>query len=101
MTSRAPSTTPTWPPSGRGSRRPAWWCTVATTCGTWCPATACAIVGPAACRVPAMAALRAPDGRGPDALLVTDDGMRFWADGSWAIDRDLPLLVVNHATADE
>ena len=37
----------------------------------------------------------------PDALLVTDDGIRFWADGSWAIDRDLPLLVVNHATAEE
>jgi putative NIF3 family GTP cyclohydrolase 1 type 2 len=55
----------------------------------------------AACRVPAMAALRAPDGAGPDALLVTDDGVRFWADGSWAIDRDLPLLVVNHASAEE
>ena len=36
-----------------------------------------------------------------DALLVTDDGIRFWADGSWAIDRDLPLLVVNHASAEE
>ncbi len=55
----------------------------------------------AACRVPAMAALRAPDGVTPDALLVTDDGMSFWADGSWAIDRDIPLLVVNHATAEE
>jgi putative NIF3 family GTP cyclohydrolase 1 type 2 len=55
----------------------------------------------AACRVPGMAALRAPDGAAPDALLVTDDGMSFWADGSWAIDRDLPLLVVNHATAEE
>jgi putative NIF3 family GTP cyclohydrolase 1 type 2 len=55
----------------------------------------------AACRVPAMAALRTPAGEAPDALLVTDDGMRFWADGSWAIDRDLPLLVVNHATAEE
>jgi putative NIF3 family GTP cyclohydrolase 1 type 2 len=55
----------------------------------------------AACRVPGMAALRASDGRGPDALLVTDDGMSYWADGSWATDRDLPLLVVNHATAEE
>ncbi len=27
--------------------------------------------------------------------------MRFWADGSRAIDRDLPLLVVNHAAAEE
>ena len=48
-----------------------------------------------------MAALRTPEGAGPEALLVTDDGMSFWADGSWAIDRDLPLLVVNHATAEE
>jgi putative NIF3 family GTP cyclohydrolase 1 type 2 len=55
----------------------------------------------AACRVPAMAALRTPDGAAPDALLVTDDGMSFWADGSWAIDRGLPLLVVNHASAEE
>jgi putative NIF3 family GTP cyclohydrolase 1 type 2 len=55
----------------------------------------------AACRVPHMAQLRTPQGRAPDALLVTEDGIRFWADGSWAIDRDLPLLVVNHATAEE
>jgi len=48
-----------------------------------------------------MAQLRTPQGRAPDALLVTEDGIRFWADGSWAIDRDLPLLVVNHATAEE
>jgi hypothetical protein len=65
------------------------------------PVSRLAIGTGAACRVPAMAALRAPDGRGPDALLVTDDGIRFWADGSWALDRDLPLLVVNHATAEE
>ncbi len=55
----------------------------------------------AACRVPHMAQLQDKDGRRPDALLVTDDGMSFWRDGSWAQDRDLPLLVVNHATAEE
>ena len=55
----------------------------------------------AACRVPDMAQLRDEDGRYPDALLVTDDGMSFWRDGSWALDRGLPLLVVNHATAEE
>ncbi len=55
----------------------------------------------AACRVPHMAQLQDKDGRYPDALLVTDDGMSFWRDGSWALDRDLPLLVVNHATAEE
>jgi hypothetical protein len=48
-----------------------------------------------------MSRLLAPDGGGPGALLVTDDGIRFWGDGSWAIDRDIPLLVVNHATAEE
>ncbi len=55
----------------------------------------------AACRVPDMARLRDREGRFPDALLVTDDGMSFWRDGSWALDRGLPLLVVNHATAEE
>ncbi len=55
----------------------------------------------AACRVPDMAQLRDKEGNYPDTLLVTEDGMRFWADGSWALDRDLPLLVVNHATAEE
>ena len=48
-----------------------------------------------------MAQLQDKDGRYADALLVTDDGMSFWRDGSWALDRDLPLLVVNHATAEE
>lgn len=55
----------------------------------------------AACRVPDMAQLQDQDGKLPDALLVTDDGMSFWRDGSWALDRGLPLLVVNHATAEE
>ena len=55
----------------------------------------------AACRVPYMAQLQDQDGKYPDALLVTDDGMSFWKDGSWALDRGLPLLVVNHATAEE
>ncbi|MYB76086.1 MAG: hypothetical protein F4X83_03120 [Chloroflexi bacterium] len=55
----------------------------------------------AACCVPDMARLRDQEGRYPDALLVTDDGMSFWRDGSWALDRGLPLLVVNHATAEE
>lgn len=55
----------------------------------------------AACRAPQMAALRAPDGSGPDALLVTEDGVRFWGEGEWVIDRDIPMLVVNHATAEE
>jgi hypothetical protein len=32
---------------------------------------------------------------------VTDDGIRFWQSGSWAMDAGLPLIVVNHATAEE
>jgi len=48
-----------------------------------------------------LATRRAPVGSAPGALFVTDDGICFWADGSWATDRDLPLLVVNHATADQ
>jgi putative NIF3 family GTP cyclohydrolase 1 type 2 len=38
---------------------------------------------------------------GADALIVTDDGIHFWQGGSWALDAGLPLLVVNHATAEE
>jgi len=37
----------------------------------------------------------------PDALIVTDDGMYFWAAGAWAIDLELPMLIVNHPTAEE
>ncbi len=40
-------------------------------------------------------------GLGADALIVTDDGIRYWKGGSWALDAGLPLLVVNHATAEE
>jgi len=40
-------------------------------------------------------------GLGADALIVTDDGIRFWQGGSWAIDAGIPLIVVNHATAEE
>lgn len=38
---------------------------------------------------------------GAEAMIVTDDGIRFWQGGSWALDAGLPLLVVNHATAEE
>ena len=40
-------------------------------------------------------------GLGGDALIVTDDGIRFWQGGSWAVDAGIPLIVVNHATAEE
>jgi putative NIF3 family GTP cyclohydrolase 1 type 2 len=48
-----------------------------------------------------MASLRDESGRAPDALIVTDDGMLFWKDGHWAIDRGIPLIIVNHATSED
>lgn len=36
-----------------------------------------------------------------DLILATDDGMNFWDDGLWAIDLGIPLLIVNHATAEK
>lgn len=37
----------------------------------------------------------------PDVILATDDGMNFWEGGSWILDMGLPLLIVNHATAEK
>jgi hypothetical protein len=37
----------------------------------------------------------------PDVILATDDGMNFWTGGLWATDLDVPLLIVNHATAEK
>lgn len=45
--------------------------------------------------LPRMYALR------PDLILATDDGMNFWTGGLWAADLDIPLLIVNHATAEK
>ncbi|MCK5733134.1 MAG: Nif3-like dinuclear metal center hexameric protein [Candidatus Latescibacteria bacterium] len=36
-----------------------------------------------------------------DVILATDDGMNFWTSGLWAADLDVPLLIVNHATAEK
>ncbi len=36
-----------------------------------------------------------------DVLLATDDGMNFWDGGLWAVDLGVPLLIVNHATAEK
>jgi len=38
---------------------------------------------------------------GADLLLATDDGMNFWDGGLWAADLDVPLLIVNHSTAEK
>jgi putative NIF3 family GTP cyclohydrolase 1 type 2 len=38
---------------------------------------------------------------GADVLLLTDDGTRLWESAQWALDEGIPLLVVNHATAEE
>jgi len=38
---------------------------------------------------------------GADLILATDDGMNFWDGGLWSADLDVPLLIVNHATAEK
>ena len=38
---------------------------------------------------------------GVDLILATDDGMNFWNGGLWSADLDVPLLIVNHATAEK
>ncbi len=38
---------------------------------------------------------------GADAIIGTDDGMNYWADGAWCLDRGIPLVIVNHCTAEE
>ena len=37
----------------------------------------------------------------PDVILATDDGINFWGGGLWAVDIDIPLIIVNHATAEK
>ena len=37
---------------------------------------------------------------GPDLLLVTDDGISSTASGLWSLDLGVPMLIVNHATAE-
>jgi putative NIF3 family GTP cyclohydrolase 1 type 2 len=36
-----------------------------------------------------------------DLILATDDGINFWDGGLWAVDLGIPLLLVNHATAEK
>lgn len=38
---------------------------------------------------------------GADAMIMTDDGMSYWSAGSQAVDAGIPLVVVNHAAAEE
>lgn len=40
-------------------------------------------------------------GLGADAIIGTDDGMSYWGGGEWALDGEVPLVIVNHATAEE
>jgi putative NIF3 family GTP cyclohydrolase 1 type 2 len=37
---------------------------------------------------------------GADLLLATDDGVNHWTGGMFAVDLQLPLLIVNHATSE-
>jgi putative NIF3 family GTP cyclohydrolase 1 type 2 len=36
-----------------------------------------------------------------DAILATDDGMNMWTGGIWSLDLGIPVLIVNHATAEK
>jgi len=38
---------------------------------------------------------------GADAIIGTDDGMRYWSEGSWALDRGLPVVIVAHCISEE
>ena len=46
-------------------------------------------------RLPSMLDLK------PDVILATDDGMNFWDGGLWAVDLGVPVLIVNHSTAEK
>lgn len=48
----------------------------------------------AATNVPTMFAM------GADVILASDDGLKYWQHGTWAIDHGLPLIVVHHATSE-
>jgi len=37
---------------------------------------------------------------GADVLLTTDDGIVIWRDGAWIADLGLPMIIVNHLTAE-
>jgi putative NIF3 family GTP cyclohydrolase 1 type 2 len=36
-----------------------------------------------------------------DVLLLTDDGTRLWESAVWSVDAGVPIIIVNHATAEE
>jgi len=38
---------------------------------------------------------------GADVIIGTDDGMRYWNSGAWALESGFPLIIVNHPTAEE
>jgi hypothetical protein len=38
---------------------------------------------------------------GADLVIATDDGIRQWQDGAYAIDMNIPIIVVNHAVSEE
>jgi putative NIF3 family GTP cyclohydrolase 1 type 2/RimJ/RimL family protein N-acetyltransferase len=37
---------------------------------------------------------------GADIVLATDDGTTLWRDGAWMVDLGIPLMLVNHTTAE-
>lgn len=67
------------------------------------------LIGPATARVTRVATgtgaitpfLRFVTELGADLAICTDDGIDYWRDGAYAIDEGIPLVVVNHAVAEE
>jgi putative NIF3 family GTP cyclohydrolase 1 type 2 len=41
------------------------------------------------------------EAHGLDLAICTDDGFTYWREGAYALDTGLPVIIVNHATAEE
>ncbi|MDO8683186.1 MAG: Nif3-like dinuclear metal center hexameric protein [Armatimonadota bacterium] len=59
------------------------------------PVTKVAVGCGAGTHLPSMSAL------GADVMIATNDGLRYWESGSWALDRGTPVVVVDHCVAEE
>ncbi|MHA1340845.1 MAG: Nif3-like dinuclear metal center hexameric protein [Promethearchaeota archaeon] len=49
----------------------------------------------------AITSYRIMNSTGADVLLLTDDGTKLWESAQWAYDLEKPIIIVNHATAEE
>ncbi|MHA1729433.1 MAG: hypothetical protein ACTSWY_11960 [Promethearchaeota archaeon] len=42
-----------------------------------------------------------PVPKGPDAIIISEDGTYLWASAQWAEDTGVPIIIVNHALSEE